>query len=615
MLLTNKEELAALSEKLAEPGYKMLYDAVVELARSNPEDVTSPLAAAADVDPHFCSIGWRLMGMESVLPAAGVIWHLTGDKSYIDWVLPIMQEALAWQRWSDGRHTAVNGHFDAAPETASGMRAMAWALDLFDDALPMDIKRATEKRLAYLAQRLTEISLAKSTRWAQDASDDWSATMHSAIGHAALALRNVDARAEEWLNIALERTTSYLDNLPQDGGHPSGLTRWEFALTHCCIFLESLYRATGADFRKHPAIERIRRFAVECLSPGGLDVVQIDQGLPLDISNVTRGPLSKLLSAWFQDPVIRWGMLNTRRTGYIQAQDLLWYDNTIHGVSPEQSREESVIFKDIGWVIMRSGWSKKDNLIAFKSSPYWPGYHHLDQNSFEIFAHGHEIALDSGLGWRAHPNYFERYRDSLAHNVILINGRGQIRHSAESHGELIDASTSDDVDYAVGECASAYENAVKMRRAILFLKPDVIVIRDIVELKSALPIQWQIHGNEKIEIHPGALERGFTIERPEVRLESFVVQPRDWKHALRRAYKLTDWQTRHESTHPVLTITPDRLKSYEFTVVSRVQNPNNTRKFPGKVQEDGSMLITAGGHKWTVTPTGDGLEYHKGTRG
>ncbi|MEN6520728.1 MAG: heparinase II/III family protein [Armatimonadota bacterium] len=616
VLLTNKDELAYIREKLTDPEYKLLYDEVIRLARSDPDDVTSPLAAAADIDPHFCNIGWRLMGMESVLPAAGVAWHLTGDKSYADWVLPLMQEALAWPHWSDGRHTAVNGYYDAAPETACGMRAMAWALDLFDDILPTDIKRAAEKRIAYLAQRLMEISLSKATRWADDVSDDWSTTMYSAIGHVALALRGVDDRTEEWLNVALERITSYLDSLPKDGGHPSGLARWEFALTHCCEFLEALHRTTGADFRRHPAIERIRRFAVECLSPGGLDVIQIDQGLPLDISNVTRGPLSKILAIWFRDPVIRWAMLSTRRTGYIQAQDLLWYDNSIHAVSPEQNGEGSKIFKDIGWVVMRSGWNRKDNLVAFKSSPYWPGYHHLDQNSFEIFAHGHEIALDSGLGWRAHPNYFERYRDSLAHNVILINSRGQLKHSAENHGELIHASTSDDADYAVGECASVYENASKMRRAILFLKPDIIVIRDIIELDTALPIQWQIHGNEKIEIHPGAagaVERGFTIEMPDVRLDAFVVRPKDWKYALRRAYKLTDWQTRHESTHPVLTITPDRSSNYEFNVVLKVLDYDDTRKFPGRVQEDGSMLIITGGCKWTVTPTSDGLDYRKGS--
>lgn len=587
----------------------MLYDAVVELARSNPEDVTSPLAAAADVDPHFCSIGWRLMGMESVLPAAGVIWHLTGDKSYVDWVLPLIEEALSWRYWSDGRHTTVNGHYDAAPETASGMRAMAWALDLFDDALPADIKRAIEKRIAYLAQRLTELSRTKAVRWAWDVSDDWSATIHSAIGHTALALGGVDDRAEEWLNVALERITAYLETLPQDGGHPSGLSRWEFALTHCCQFLESLYRTTGADFRRHPAIERTRRFAVLCLSPGGVDVVQMDQGLPLDISNVTRGPLSKLLAVWFQDPVIRWAMINTRRTGYIQAQDLLWYDNSIHAVSPEHSGVLSKVFKDIGWMVMRSGWSKKDNLIAFKSSPYWPGYHHLDQNSFEIFGHGHEMALDSGLGWRAHPNYFERYRDSLAHNVILINNRGQLRHSAESHGELIEASVMEEVDYAVGECAGAYENANKMRRAILFIKPDIIVVRDIIELNSKLPIQWQIHGLDKIEIHPGAVERGFTIERPEVKLEAFVIQPKEWKHLMRRAYKLTDWQTRHESTHPVLTMIPEKSNSYEFTIVFRIQNPEDPRKFPGKTLEDGSMQINAAGHKWSIKPTSEGLSY------
>ncbi len=589
----------------------MLYDAVLELAASRPEDVTSPLAAAADVDPRLFDIGWKLVGLENVIPAAGVAWHLTGDNAYLDNAVGLLEEALSWPRWSDGRHEVIDGYYDVAPETASGIRAFAWALDFFDGALPEELTKIIRKRLAYMAQRLTEISASKATRWAANDFDDWSTTMHSAIGQVAMVLLGIDDRAESWLERAISRITAYLEALPTDGSHPSGIARWEFALTHVCTFFEALYRVTGRDLRQHEAIKRTRRFAIYCLAPGGTHITQMDQALPLSISNIPRGPLSKLLARWFQDPVIRWGMANTPRTGYIQAQDLLWYEDSGEITSPEAENIGSMNFRKIGWMIMRSGWSETDNLVTFKSSPYWPGYHHLDQNSFEIIGHGCELALDSGLGWRAHPNYFERYRDSLAHNVILINGKGQHRHTAETSGKMLKSRISGDADYAAGDSANAYDDATKVLRAILFLKPNVIVVRDVVELVRPLPIQWQLHGSDALTIHPGSHDRGFSIKCSEAALQAFVVQPKDWSHTQRRAYKLSDWKTRHENTHPVLSITPDKSGRYEFLVLFIIQKPDEPREFPGRVLDDGSLSLMVKGTRWIVKPTPDGLDYRR----
>lgn len=609
ILLTNETELAIIKSRLSEPPYQTLYSALLDLALADPAEVTSPLAAAADVDPRFFDVGWRLMGMESVLPAAGVAWQLTGECKFLDAALNHLRTGLAWTHWSDGRHDVVDGFYDAGPETASGMRAFAWALDLFDDALPPDLARACRKRLSFFAQRLTELSKAGSTSWARDASDDWAASIYSAVGHSALAIFGTDSRAKNWLEHALARILAYLDSLPLSGGHPSGVARWEFSLTHCCMFLEALYRFSGVDLRRHPAIERTRRFAVRCVAPGLGDIVQIDQGMPLRISNVTKGPLSKLLAKWFQDPVIRWIIRRTPRTGNIQAQDILWFDDSLPELPPWEDGEGSADFSDMGWVVMRSGWSDTDNLVAFKSSPYRPGFHHLDQNSFEIFGRGGEIAQDSGLGWRAHPNYFERYRDSIAHNTILVNGQGQMRHTPESHGGIEVVSWSDSADYTVGECAAAYEGIKEFRRALLFLKPDVLVVRDVIKLEHVVPLQWLMHGAGSFTIHAHKEDRGFTIVAENAALQAFICQPERWKHSTHRGYKLTNWQTRHEETHPVLTITPDTLSCCSFLVVMKIQDSSEPREFPGEILNENALKLCAGGKSWRVGATERGLDY------
>lgn len=618
-LLTSAAELDAIRQRLQEPGYAQLYEEVIKLAQSDPAEVTSPHAAAADVDPRLFNVGWRLLGMESVLPAAGVAWRLTRDKDYVKHAIELLNTALDWNQWSDGRHAVVDGYYNAALETASGMRAFAWALDLFAGALPEGVELACRKKLAYFTQRLTEISREGATRWSANPFDDWSADLHSAIGHAALALYGIDDRAADWLELAHDRVIAYLDCLPADGGHPSGIFRWEFALTHCCTFLEALYRVTGTDLRRHPAIERTRRFAVRCLAPGGRDIVQIDQGLPLSVSNVTRGPLSKLLAKWFQDPVLGWALFNTCEQSYIEATDLLWYDDSVaqrhpgeaaepgESGEPGEPGESSAGFPDTGWVVMRSGWSDRDNMVAFQCTPYWPGYHHLDQGTFEIFVHGHETILDCGLGWRAHPNYFDRYRDSMAHNVVLVNGQGQLKHTAESHGEMKLISLSEDADYAVGECAGAYEGVEQFTRAMLFLKPDVLVIRDIIRLPRPGGVEWLLHGDGQYEICVRAEDKGFSLTNAKTAIHGFIIEPDRWRHTLQRGYKLEDWHSRHEVTHPVLALLPPKADSADIVIVTKMGEAGLPREFPGRVADDGALLLRAGSNEWRVGPSEDGL--------
>ncbi|HPP76002.1 MAG TPA: hypothetical protein PLU88_12845, partial [Armatimonadota bacterium] len=102
-----------------------------------------------------------------------------------------------------------------------------------------------------------------------------------------------------------------------------------------------------------------------------------------------------------------------------------------------------------------------------------------------------------------------------------------------------------------------------------------------------------------------------SIKCSEAALQAFVVQPKDWSHTQRRAYKLSDWKTRHENTHPVLSITPDKSGRYEFLVLFIIQKPDEPREFPGRVLDDGSLSLMVKGTRWIVKPTPDGLDYRR----
>ncbi|MFQ3549918.1 MAG: hypothetical protein SNJ70_09230, partial [Armatimonadota bacterium] len=222
-LLINKQDLNKIKSNLNKTDYKELFDKVLEVALSNVDSATSPLAAPADVDPRLFQIGWQLLGMENILPAIGVCWHLTEDRKFIEIAIEHLNTALSWKKWSDGRHEAVDGNYNASPETASGMRAFCYAIDFLEEELQEDLVRACKKRIALYAQRLMEISKSQSTRWAQIPNDDWSCDIHSAVGMTALLLYDFDDRAIDWLEQSIKKILEYLECMPNDGGHPSGV--------------------------------------------------------------------------------------------------------------------------------------------------------------------------------------------------------------------------------------------------------------------------------------------------------------------------------------------------------------------------------------------------------
>jgi len=611
VLITSRKELEALSGKLRTGPFSRIWDALLrshaDLTELQPPEANPPIA-----DDHLVhGLGCKLLAMETILPTAALIWCLTRHSSQRELAFEWIRCALGWPHWSDGPHRTVDGYYDAAPETAAGMRALAWCLDLLDADLPDELKRRCQKKLALLAEQNTAISRSDAVQWARNVSTNWCAAMHSGIGVAALALAGADDRAKSWLRQALFKTLQFLEALPDDGSYPEGVAYWEYGLSNCCIFLEALYRQTGIDLRRHPSIERTRRFALNCLAPGANDLVQFNDSVPLRMTTAANGPLASLLVRWFKDPELRWAMDAAEGSDVVQPMNLLWYPASPRAKKPVREKGGSVYYPDTGWVVMRSGWNRDDCLVAFKSSPYWIGHAQLDQNAFEIFALGEELALDSGRGWYAHPNHFERYTSSKAHNTILVGGKGQAAYSAERFGRILECSLSDDVDYTVGECASTYDDVKSFRRHVLFLKPHLIVIYDSISLARGAPVQWLLHANKGFELHIHPKESGFTAYGESAALEAFVLSPEKWSYAQGKGYKLSDWQDRRDLTHPYISIESKPATEHEFLVVLKPEKHAGKRKFPGKILSSGEVRLDSARGHWVVRVGSEGLSFER----
>ncbi len=84
----------------------------------------------------------------------------------------------------------------------------------------------------------------------------------------------------------------------------------------------------------------------------------------------------------------------------------------------------SVIYRDIGWAVLRNSWENDATMLAVKSGFTW-GHAHADAGSFIFYHAGQPLLIDSGACDYSRPEYNGYYRQSRAHNVMLFNGQGQ----------------------------------------------------------------------------------------------------------------------------------------------------------------------------------------------
>ena len=77
----------------------------------------------------------------------------------------------------------------------------------------------------------------------------------------------------------------------------------------------------------------------------------------------------------------------------------------------------------------------------------------------------------------------------------------QGKRTAASIGEITSFYTSEAIDFVEGEAGQAYEGRLdRFTRRILFLKPDVIVVYDVVSAPEPSSFEWRLHAPTEMDL-------------------------------------------------------------------------------------------------------------------
>lgn len=162
----------------------------------------------------------------------------------------------------------------------------------------------------------------------------------------------------------------------------------------------------------------------------------------------------------------------------------------------------SRIFPLRGSVVLRSGWGPDDTVVSLRVGS-WFNHEHHDQGSFRVSADGEELIGEAGYtDYYKDPDYVDYFTQAPAHNTVIVDGDpfsqgeydGRFWAAFHTYPSVSQHLFSVDLDYLTANLTPAYHDSLsRYQREYVFLKPDVLIVRDQLSASSPHHYTWLLH--------------------------------------------------------------------------------------------------------------------------
>jgi len=475
----------------------------------------------------------------SRLRTAGQAAILTGAPEAVDAARQLLLAACAWD--PAGGSAARYGDLQAA----ALLQGMLWCYDgcvaTLSPADAATIQATLKTRIEQFAEHLSPFRMnpAQNHPWRQT----------TAVAEAALVTMGLYPEAEVWLDTACHAFAyRILPSMGFDGENQEGISYWSYGVNMLADFADLMRFMADVDLYDHPWLVRTCRFPLYTTPPNGYSISFADNSPEGNAS--IRGPYGQELV----------GLLGER----VRDPYALWYaDRAVPGLAarPPADLAQSVYYPHIGYALFNTCLSEglENVAVGLRCGPFYAGHQHDDNNAFVIHAYGDKLAIDGGYyDWYGSPHFKAYSLRTLAHNTLLVDGQCQVR---ETGGRIAAYFDSPGLGWTVGDASDPAIYAGRLRRfdrRLLFLKPGIVVVHDLVEAAAApTRLDWLLHAHTDQAFPCDPAAGTFLIERPAAALQGRLLAPAAARLRVSRSFDIAPQQKRASVFLPWEQVQPE----------------------------------------------------------
>ena len=205
-------------------------------------------------------------------------------------------------------------------------------------------------------------------------------------------------------------------------------------------------------------------------------------------------------------------------------------------------------------------------------------HEHADRNSFILKSKGERLLTDPfGASYNpSDPKWLLRL--PIAHNSVLIDGRGHQYHHGEegtnaskASAEIVSYVDNGDVVYWTSDATSAYrlvdDRIQRVRRSMIFHKPDLVIMLDEIEATEPVSAEILFHPDNRDGLAgPEVVDKAeFMISRPNARLRG-----RSYSDTPLRVEKKALDLPEEDGIYPYLDVVSEKASSISVLTVLEI---------------------------------------------
>ncbi|MFP4027761.1 MAG: alginate lyase family protein [Candidatus Brocadiia bacterium] len=230
-----------------------------------------------------------------------------------------------------------------------------------------------------------------------------------------------------------------------------------------------------------------------------------------------------------------------------------------------------------GQLISRSDWDENAHWSFFDVGPAGHGWVHADKLHLSVHAFGRDFLVDAGRFWYERDKWSRFAGHSRAHNVILVDGKGQELGPRRAEKPHSLHSVTSSFDFAMGSVDhfEDLEGDVEHTRCLVYLRGTGWLVVDHIQTDRARDLSPLWHFNPDCEVETDGADI-VTADPGNPNLRVTPVGPVDWDVEFIRGQEepqVQGWYCEQ---------TPD-------------WEPNTVARFQGRIENSASFA-------WVLTP-------------